>query len=388
MDTENSTIYLDHAATTFPRPPEVIQAMCTRYARMGCSPGRGGYDLAVETGEFVHSVRKRVAVFFGAPDPERVCFTANATDALNLGIFGLTRPGMHVISSRLEHNSVLRPLHHLHESGSIEYTLVDFDTNGFMNPEYIAQAIQPNTGLVVLTHASNVLGSIQPIPEIGRICAEHGVPLLIDTAQSAGYLPIDMASWQVSALAFTGHKALLGPSGIGGLVIAPDLDVASTRFGGTGSESHSLKQPHSYPQRLEAGTLNVLGVMGLDAGLRYLTSMGMQANHVRKMTLLHRLRQGLDALDGVTVYGSISQDRHVPVLCCSLSGKSPSDVGMILDGDYGIAVRTGLHCAPLVHEDLGTAVEGGAVRFSLGWNTGEEDINRAVEAIAGVVYGA
>jgi cysteine desulfurase family protein len=387
MDTEDSTIYLDHAATTFPRPSDVIQAMCAQYARMGCSPGRGGYDLAVEAGEFVHSVRKRVAGFFGATDPERVCFAANATEALNLGIFGLTRPGMHVISSRLEHNSVLRPLHHLHQSGYIEYTLVDFDADGFIHPEHVYRAMRPHTGLVVLNHASNVLGSVQPIPEVGRICAEHGVPLLIDTAQSAGYIPIDMISWKVSAVAFTGHKALLGPSGIGGLAVAPDLDVASTRFGGTGSDSHSLEQPHSFPQRLEAGTLNVIGIMGLNAGLDYLDSMGMTANHARKMSLLARLRQGLEALDGVTVYGSISQDRHVPVLCCSLAGKSPSDVGMILDGDHGIAVRTGLHCAPLVHRDIGTAREG-AVRFSLGWDTTVNDIDLAVAAIAGIQKGA
>jgi len=386
MDTENSIIYLDHAATTFPRPPEVIQAMCAQYGQAGCSPGRGGYDLAMEAGSFVESVRNRLAAFFKAEDPERVCFAANATDALNLGIFGLIRPGMHVISSRLEHNSVLRPLHYLHQSGIIDYTLVRFDARGFLDPQDIARAVRTNTGLVVLTHASNVLGSVQPIPAIGRICAEHGLPLLLDAAQSAGYIPIDMTSWNVGAVAFTGHKALLGPAGIGGLVVAPGLDIASTRFGGTGVESHSLDQPPSFPQRLEAGTLNMLGIMGLNAGLDSLDSMGMAANHARKVSLLDRLRRGLGELQSVTVQGSISDENQVPVLSCSVAGMHPNDAGMILDGDHDIAVRTGLHCAPLVHEDMGTAPQG-TIRFSLGWNTSEEDVDLAVTAMAQIAEG-
>lgn len=379
-------IYLDHAATTFPRPQQVLEAMCGQYARQGCSPGRGGYDMAVEAETFVHSVRQKLAAFFGTSDPERVCFAANATDALNLGIFGLTRPGMHVISSRLEHNSVLRPLYHLHSIGRIEYTLVGFDDQGFVHPDQVCQAMQPNTGLVVLNHASNVLGTVQPIPEIGRICAEYGLPLLLDTAQSAGHVPIDMDSWQVSAVAFTGHKALLGPAGIGGLVTLPDLDIASTRFGGTGVDSHSLVHPQTFPQRLEAGTLNMLGIMGLNAGLDFVQSMGMGANHARKMTLLRRLRQGLEELQGVTVHGSISQESHVPVLSCSVPDMHPNDAGMILDGDHDIAVRTGLHCAPLVHEDMGTA-PWGSIRFSLGWNTSEEDIDQAIAALGEVANG-
>lgn len=360
--------------------------MCAQYGQAGCSPGRGGYDLAVEAGHFVHEVRKRVAAFFGTDDPERVCFAANATDALNLGIFGLIRPGMHVISSRLEHNSVLRPLHYLHQAGTIDYTLVPFDAQGFLDPQDIARAVRSSTGLVVLNHASNVLGSVQAIPAVGRICAEHGIPLLLDAAQSAGYIPIDMPSWNVGAVAFTGHKALLGPAGIGGLVVAPGLDIVSTRFGGTGVESHSLDHPNGFPQRLEAGTLNVLGIMGLNAGLDYLDSMGMTANHARKMNLLTRLRRGLGELQNVTVHGSLSKESHVPVLSCSVAGMHPNDAGMILDGDHDIAARTGLHCAPLVHENMGTAPQG-TIRFSLGWNTSEEDVDRAVTAMAQIAGG-
>lgn len=383
---EDSMIYLDHAATTFPKPPEVLEKMMTQYGEIGCSPGRGGYDLAVEAEAFVQDVRTRLAEFFGAPNPERVVFAANATDALNMAIFGLADNVTHVVSTRLEHNSVLRPLYHLKQTGRIDYTLVDFDPDGFVDPDHIARAITADTGLVVVNHASNVLGSIQAIPDIGRICADRGIPLLIDAAQSAGYVPIDMTAWNVSALAFTGHKALLGPTGIGGLVTLPGLKIASTRFGGTGVDSQNPGQPQAFPQRLEAGTLNLLGVMGLNAGLDHLERIGPAENHSFKMTLLARLRQGLTQIDRVQVYGSISEDRHVPVLSCNIADIHPNDAGMILDGDYDIAVRTGLHCAPLVHETLGSAPQG-AVRFSLGWNTTREDVDRAVAAVAEIVQG-
>ncbi|MCP4577034.1 MAG: aminotransferase class V-fold PLP-dependent enzyme, partial [Deltaproteobacteria bacterium] len=247
---DNAYSYLDHAATTFPRPPEVLNQMLTQFAAMGCSPGRGGYDMAIETEGFIKEVRRRLASFFGAENPDRVVFAANATDALNLAIMGLTRPGTHVVSTRLEHNSVLRPLFHLKQTGKIEYTLVGFDNHGYVNPDDIAAAFRPNTGLVVVNHASNVLGTLQPIGGIGHICAKQGIPLLIDVAQSAGYMPIHMTDWNISALAFTGHKALLGPTGIGGLIIAPNIDIAPTRFGGTGVDSHSLAQPLVFPQRL------------------------------------------------------------------------------------------------------------------------------------------
>lgn len=383
---DNNSIYLDHAATTFPRPPEILKRMFSRFAQMGCSPGRGGYDMAVEVERYIQNVRRRVAAFFGAVEPNRVVFTANATDALNLAIFGMTRPGSHVVSTRLEHNSVLRPLYHLSQNGGIEYTLVSFDSGGFIDPDSIAAALRNNTCLVVINHASNVLGSIQPIAEIGRICAERGVPLLIDTAQSAGYISIDMAAWNVSAVAFTGHKTLLGPTGIGGLITAPGVEVASTRFGGTGVDSHSLSQPEYYPHHLETGTLNLLGIIGLDAGLEYLEESGLTGMYRQKMTLLAKLWQGLTDIDGVTVYGSVPDDRHVPLVSCNVAGINPNDAGMILDGDYDIAVRTGLHCAPLVHEDSGTAPHG-SIRFSLGWNNTVEDVEQALEAVKKIAAG-
>ena len=236
-------IYLDNAATTFPKPRGTLNRMVETYQRMGVSPGRGGYDLATEAEALVEA-EEEVARLFGAPDPNRVIFAANATDALNLAIQGVLTPGDHVVSTRLEHNSVLRPLYHLREQGLIEYDLMPFDGKGFVDPGDIAGAIRPNTSLVIVCHASNVLGTIQPIPEIGRLCAGKGVPLLIDAAQSAGVVPIDLDAWRVAAVAFTGHKSLLGPTGIGGLIIHPELEVRTTRFGGTGVDS---KNPDPHP---------------------------------------------------------------------------------------------------------------------------------------------
>lgn len=380
--TDQRLIYLDHAATTFPRPPEVLDRMRDRYERMGCSPGRGGYDLAMEAGALVDDARKKTAAFFGAPDPNRVVFAANATDALNLAIFGLIPArGGHVVSSRLEHNSVLRPLHHLRQTGRADFTLVGFDPAGFIDPDDVSRAIRPDTSLVVINHASNVLGSVQPAAEIGRVCRDRGVPLVIDTAQSAGHAAVDLTAWHVSAVVFTGHKGLLGPTGIGGLVTAPDLDVASTRFGGTGFDSDNPDQPRSFPHRLEAGTLNLLGVMGLAAGLDYLEKLDPAAEHRRQMELAGRLHRRLAEIDRVTVYGTMSPDRHVPVISFNIHGVHPHDAGTILDGDHDVAARTGLHCAPLVHRDLGTAPDG-SIRFSLGWNTTAIDVDRAADAVA------
>jgi cysteine desulfurase/selenocysteine lyase len=378
-------IYFDNAATSFPKPSEVLDGMIDSYRRVGVSPGRGGYDLATEAEDLVTRTRLQVARFFGAPDPDRVVFTSNATDALNLALLGMLAPGDHVVSTRLEHNSVLRPLFHLKQLGWINYDLVPFDEKGFVDPDRVAGALRSNTRLVVVSHASNVLGTVQPVAEIGRVCAERSVPLLIDAAQSAGQVPIDMAAWHVSAAAFTGHKALMGPSGIGGLVCSPDLQIKSTRFGGTGLESRSPVHTQTFPHRLEAGTLNLLGIIGLSLGLDLLQRAGIAAIRQREMRLVRRLHEGLAGLKRITLYTQPSDDRRVPLLLCNVEGMSPSDVGTILDGDYGIAVRTGLHCAPLVHADLGTDPRG-AVRFSIGFFNQEEEVDTAVAAMADISH--
>lgn len=376
-------IYLDNSATAFPKAGEVLTRMVETYRQVGASPGRGSYDLATEAEEVVSGTRSKLAAFFGAPDPDRVVFAANATDGLNLAIQGIVGPGDHVVATRLEHNSVLRPLFHLRERGWIEYDLVPFDREGFVDPDSMARALRPNTRLAIVCHASNVLGTVQPVADIARACAAHGVPLLVDVAQSAGHVPIDMARWPMSLVAFTGHKALMGPAGIGGLAVSPGVDVKPTRFGGTGIDSLSPVHTQTYPHRLEAGTLNLLGIIGLSAGLDHIESANLADSRRQEMALFRRLREGLASLGRVTLYNTAPDDRLVPIIICNVRGLNPVDLATILDGDYGIAVRAGLHCAPLVHESLGTSPEG-AIRLSLGRFNTEEEIDATLQAMADI----
>ena len=374
-------IYLDNAATSYPKPRAVLEQMVARYCAMGVSPGRGSYDLAVAAEGAIDGVRAKLARFFGALDPQRVIFTANATDGLNQALLGLLKEGDHVVATRLEHNSVLRPLHHLHQDRGITFSLVPFSRQGFIDPDDIARAIRPQTRLVVVNHASNVLGTVQPVAQVGAVCAQRGIPLLVDASQSAGQVEVNMAAIQASAIVFTGHKSLYGPTGTGGVILHPDLDVRSTRFGGTGVESRSPVHTQRFPHRLEAGTHNLMGIIGLDLAIDYLLEKGLGAIHVQEMDLMRRLWDGLSQISGITLYGAPDFSRHVAVLSANVDGVTPADVGAILDADFDIAVRVGLHCAPLVHETLGTAAQG-AVRFSLGLFNTEEDIDRTIEAMA------
>jgi cysteine desulfurase family protein len=380
MASLRKTIYLDNAATTFPKPREVLEEMIEVYSNLGVSPGRGSYDLSMEAEERVTRIRREVCQFFGGSDPERVIFSYNATDALNTLIQGLIRPDSRIISSRLEHNSVLRPLHYFSEQGIIRLDLIPSGSEGFIDPMAVAEAIQPNTCFVILTHASNVLGTVQPVEGVGAICREQGIPFLLDVTQTAGRLPIRMEEWGVSAVAFTGHKSLLGPTGIGGLVLSPGLDVEATRFGGTGRDSLSLVHTQVYPQRLEPGTINIAGIFGLSAGLRYITRRGMEDICSKELSLARRLHDGLNSIKGVRVHPANLHDPWVPIMLCNVDGMDPEDLSSILDGDFGIAARAGLHCAPLVHEDLGTSPKGG-VRFSLGPFNTDEDIDKVLEAM-------
>jgi cysteine desulfurase / selenocysteine lyase len=373
-------VYLDNAATTFPKPEIVMRRMVETYLSMGVSPGRGSYDLAWEAQGVVWRTRQKIARFFGASDPERVIFTNNASDALNIAIQGMIKPGDHIVSTHLEHNSVLRPLNHLHDKGIIEYDLVYPDGQGYIHPDDVKRAITPATRLVVVTHASNVIGTVQPIAEIGRVCKEKGVPLLVDAAQTAGVIQIDMKASHVAALAFTGHKSLLGPTGIGGLILDRDVNIEQTRWGGTGVESKSRFHTPAFPYRMEVGTLNLMGIIGLSESISFLEDQSIARIHKKEMALLKRLRDGLSRIEGVTVYCTNDLSNHVALLSANINGLDPEDVGEMLNHDFGIAVRTGLHCAPGVHETIPTTPRG-SVRFSLGPFNTEAHIDHTVEAM-------
>jgi cysteine desulfurase family protein len=383
---DSSLIYLDNAATAWPKPESVYRFMIDFYRSTGVNPGRSGYDLALEAGALLDNLRKRLTRFFGGDQdaPERLCFGYNATDALNLLIPGLLAPGDHVIATNLEHNSVIRPINHLVRDGGVEATFVPFDGAGFVDPGDIARAIRPNTALVIVNHGSNVTGTIQPVAEIGRLCREKGVTFAIDTAQTAGNIPIDMKEMNVDVLAFTGHKCLMGSTGIGGLCVRKHVEIRQVRSGGTGVRSAHPYHLEEYPWRLEYGTPNLVGVAALWAGQDWLDSNGVEGVHAREMRLAARLVEGLRAIHGVTVYCCESLDRHLPTVTMNVDGMDAGDVGTMLDVDHNIAVRTGLHCAPLAHEQLGTVAIHGAVRFSIGPFNTEEHIDAACRGVADI----
>lgn len=374
-------IYLDNAATTFPKPKEVHDFMHVFYQASGANPGRSSHDMASETERIVSQTRKMLCELFNGTDPNRLTFSYNASDSLNTIINGMLSKGDHVVTSCLEHNSVLRPLYHKEQDGFIEVTHIPFDHAGYIHPEDIEANIKSNTKMVILNHASNVLGTVQPISEVGKICREAGVCFALDASQTAGITRIDAREMNIDLLAFTGHKSLLGPTGIGGSYIAGNVPIRATRFGGTGIRSAQRTHLEEFPYRLECGTLNVLGVAGLYAGQKWIQSKSMQLLHRQEMRLWDILRKGLQEIDGVVTYCADSMENHNAVLSFNIKGWEAGDVGAILDADYGIACRTGLQCAPLVHELLGTDKIFGTVRFSLGPFNTEEQINIAIEAV-------
>jgi cysteine desulfurase family protein len=374
-------IYLDNAATTFPKPPEVYDFMFEFFRTHGVNPGRSGYDATIETEEVVFGTRKMLTEFFNGTDPNQLTFSYNASDSLNMIIQGLVKKGDHVITTKLEHNSVLRPLYHFEHDGVCEITFIGFDQSGYVDPNSIKKAIKKNTKLVIVNHCSNVIGTIQPITEIGKICKEAGVIFAVDASQTAGIVPIDIQSMHIDALAFTGHKCLMGPTGIGGSYCTKELPIKSTKFGGTGVRSAQKLHLEEFPYRLECGTLNIIGVAGLHAGQKWIRKNGLQSIHENEMKLWQQLKDGLKAIPGVTLYCADSVKDHNAVLSFNVNSFEAADVGTMLDVDYNIACRTGLHCAPLVHEHLGTDKIHGMVRFSLGPFNTEKHIGLAIQAI-------
>lgn len=380
FDDLDDVIYLDNAATVYPKPSAVLEKMADLYGRFGVNPGRSGYDLCVAGGEIVTCTRRRMTELFGGTDPNRLCFAYNASDALNLLIMGMVNEGDHVVSTMVEHNSVIRPLNHLRDQGIIEIDYARCGSEARVDPDEVRKLLRPNTALVVCNHASNVTGTIQPVAEIGRICRETGVRFLVDTAQTAGVVPIDCASMFIDAIAFTGHKSLLAPTGIGGLYVGEGVEVRSTRFGGTGVRSAEPLHPEDYPFRLEVGTPNVLGVVGLSLAQDYIAQRGMKEIYHHEMDLFESLQGGLAEINGVELHGTVSLADRLPVLSFTIEGLDPSDIGTLLDGEHRVASRTGLHCAPLVHDEMGTSPRG-TVRFSLGPMNTREDVDAALEAV-------
>jgi cysteine desulfurase family protein len=378
-------VFLDNSATSYPKPESVYAFMDQFYRRAGVNPGRSGYDLCMEAGELLDQTRKLLAGFFNGGNPNRLCFCYNATDALNLIIFGLLREGDHAITTTLEHNSVLRPLFHLSQEQGVEVDYVPFDAAGFVDPERIAGLFKETTRLVIVNHGSNVIGTVQPVKEIGRLCRERGIPFAIDASQTAGHIPIDIQGDNIDVLAFTGHKSLLGPTGIGGLYVGENVRIRQTRAGGTGVRSAERFHPEDYPYHLEYGTPNILGAAGLNAGVRWVQERGLGSLHAEEMALTSLLRDGLRDIEGVVLYCQEDLAGHLPVLAFNVDGLEASDTGTLLDVEYAIACRTGLHCAPLVHQQLGTDRIKGAVRFGLGPFNTEDHVRKAIGAVADIV---
>ena len=374
-------IYLDNGATSFPKPEEVYVAMDRFFRRAGVNPGRSGYDLCIEAGELLEDTRALLTRFFHGTDPNRLVFGYNSTDALNLTVWGLLKEGDHAISTTLEHNSVLRPLWHVARDKGVEVDYLPFDSRGFVDPDDFRKKFRPNTRLVIVNHGSNVIGTVQPVAEIGRLCRERGIPFAIDASQTAGKIPVDMEAMNLDVVAFTGHKSLMGPTGIGGLCVREGIEIRHTRAGGTGVRSAVRPHLDEYPYRLEYGTPNILGIAGLQAGVRWIEQQGLAAIEEHEMKLTKQLRDGLREIPGITLYCQDDLTDHIGVLAFNVDGLEAADTGTMLDVDYNIACRTGLHCAPLVHEQLGTDKIHGAVRFGIGPFNTEEHILTAIAAV-------
>jgi cysteine desulfurase family protein len=379
-------IYLDNAATSWPKPPGVVEAMTRFMEQVGANPGRSGHRLSVEAGRIVYEARALVAALLNVSDPLRVVFGANATEALNLAFWGYLRPGDHVVTSSMEHNSVMRPLRALaagQQGGPIDLTVVPCSAEGFLRPEDLEAALRPNASMIALSHASNVCGSLLPVREAGAIARRHGCLLLVDAAQTAGAYPIDVEADRIDLLAFTGHKGLGGPTGTGGLFIGERVALerlAPLKRGGTGSRSELEEQPGFLPDIFESGTANAVGLAGLAAGVRWVLDRGVGAIRQHEVALTRQLIAGLGEIEGVRVYGGLDVTRQTATVSFNLSGLEPSEVGLRLDDEYEIMCRVGLHCAPAAHRTLGTS-PGGTVRFALGAFNTMAQVDEAVQAV-------
>ena len=374
-------VYLDNAASSWPKPDETWQAMEHFMRSIGANPGRSGHRLSIEAGRILLEARDALADLFNIDDPLRICFTRNATESLNLAIYGMLQPGDHCVTTSMEHNSVMRPLRALEKKG-LEVTTVSCSSQGELDPQEIEKAVKTNTRLIVTTHASNIVGTLMPIAEIGTIARAHGILFCIDAAQTAGAYPIDVEAMKIDLLAFTGHKSLYGPQGTGGLYIREGLEekLEPLMRGGTGSRSESQEQPDFMPDKYESGTPNTVGVAGLSAGTRFCLEEGVAHIRAKEEGLTHMLAEGLNSISGVVLYGCSDAKKQVAICSFTIRNLSPSEITMQLDEEFGIMSRPGLHCAPIAHQTIGTSPHG-TVRLSPGYFNTEEDIACALEAV-------
>jgi cysteine desulfurase family protein len=381
---------MDNAATSFPKPREVVGAM-TRFMRdVGASAGRGAYREAVEAGSYIAECRRRLCRLFNGERPENFIFTLNCTDSLNLAIKGIidpSAPKAHVICAEIDHNSVLRPIQAMVDRGWIEQTRVRIDPQtGLVDPDDVRKAIRQNTRLIAMGQASNVTGTVQPIRQIGAIARENAVPFLVDAAQSAGHVPIDVQADNVDLLAAPGHKGLLGPLGTGFLYIRPGMEklVRPTREGGTGSVSEEPRQPDLMPDRYESGSHNAVGIIGLSEGIRWILEQGIETLAAADLDLVRTFIDGVSNIDGLTYYGPQGVKSRTGVFSVRVEGFDPHELSSILEASYGILTRSGIHCAPLIHQNLGTLESGGTTRFSFGPFLSKQDVKFATDVLAEV----
>ena len=383
-------IYLDNAATSWPKPDTVYTAVMHALQVLGAPAGRSTYRQASEVERLLLDARRRLAVILGVEDPTRVLFTSNGTDSLNIALHGLLRPGDHVVTSVLEHNSVLRPLRFLEQHRGLEITRVGCDPRGIVDPDEIRRAIRSTTRLIAMLHVSNVTGAIQPVHEIGRIAAEHGTEFLLDAAQSLGHLPVEAPEIGCTLLAAPGHKGLLGPLGVGLLYLAPgrESEITPLKQGGTGTQSESDDQPDVLPDKFECGNHNVPAIIGLRAALEFLQAVDISTIYASERGLTNQLLEGLATIEGVRLYGPRQSDQQLGVISLTIDGYDPREVASMLDTAYSIQVRSGFHCAPRMHRQLGTANSGGTVRFSIGEFNTEQQIDLAIDAVAEIASSA
>lgn len=375
-------IYMDCAATTRQKPPQVLKALVRYATEVGVSHGRGAYRSGIEANEWVFGAKQALARLFNIQRMDRIVVMKNATEAVNTVLKGFLRSGDHVVLSGLEHNAVIRPLNKLKADRGVDTTLVTANQQGRLNPYDFERALKPDTKLVCLVHASNVTGNLSPVEEVGALCAKKGIAFLVDAAQTAGVVPIDVKAMGIDFLCFTGHKGLMGPPGTGGLAVSPRWNLDSYLEGGTGSNSDKEEQPAQWPDKFESGTLNYWGLAGLKAAAEFLLKNSVQAVRRREEALTAQFLKEVEKIKGVKIHGlpAGSEKERVGVVSLTIEGRDPSEVGYELDEKYGIMIRAGLHCAPLAHRTIGTYPIG-TVRFSFGYYNTPREVEKAVIAL-------